>query len=162
MKKPKSERQKFVTRRFLISSREVLERALLVLRNLPIDPLRPLEIVAQEEPKKRSMSQQALLFAGPMTDIATQAWFEGGRQYSVEVLHEFCKRQFLPETFDPDLCLEGYIKWDVDPLGERILVGGTTQLTVRGYGDYLDQVFAFGGSLGVEFSADPRLAQGMP
>ncbi len=90
-----------------------------------------------------------------MTDIAKQAWFEG-RQHSVEVLHDFCKREFLPEEFDSELCRDGYRKWDIDPLGRRVLIGSTTQLTVKGYSLYLEQVFAFGSNLGVVFSASPN------
>jgi hypothetical protein len=103
----------------------------------------------------RKMSQQALLFAGPMTDIAKQAWFEG-RQHSVETLHLYCKQEFLPEEFDPTLCKDGYQKWDIDPAGRRVLVGSTTQLTVKGFGEYLESVFAFGGALGVVFTASPN------
>ncbi len=87
-----------------------------------------------------------------MTDIANQAYIQG-RRYSAEVLHEFCKREFLPEEFDPELCLDGYVKWAYDPLGNRILIGSTTQLTVKGYSQYLEAVFAFGGNLGVQFSS---------
>lgn len=155
MKKPKSNRAPFATRPFRVLDEAVRERAAAAVLNMPIDPLRPLQVVLREEPRERKLDQQALLFAGPMRDIAEQAWFDG-RQYSVEVLHEFCKRQFLPEDFDPELCLEGYAKWDVDPAGERILVGSTTMLTVTGYSNYLEQVFHLGASLGVEFRANPK------
>ena len=40
--------------------------------------------------------------------------------------------------------------------GGQHLVGSTTQLTVRGFSDFLEQVFAFGSSLGVQFSANPN------
>ncbi len=152
MKKPKSDRPKYATRPFRVVDKEVIARAILVLQNLPIDPIRPIQVLIREEPEVRKLSQQALLFAGPMTDIAEQAWFDG-RQYSVEVLHEFFKRQFLPEEFDQELCVEGYVKWGIDPLGERILVGSTTQLTTRGYSDYLEAVYSFGANLGVLFRA---------
>jgi hypothetical protein len=144
-------RQSFVTRPFLLRSEQVRDSLIAVIRNLPIDADKPLEIVVREQVKARKLSQQALLFAGPMTDIAQQAWFNG-RQFSVEVLHEFCKREFLPEAFDPELCKEGYQKWDVDPLGERVLVGSTTMLTVKGYRIYLEQIFSFGASQGVQFT----------
>jgi hypothetical protein len=139
-------------RKFILRDEKVRDSLLALVRNLPIDPLRPVEVVAREEVKARKPDQQALMFAGPLRDISEQAWFEG-RQYSVEVLHEYCKRHFLPEEFDPEQCLEGYVKWDIDPSGERILVGSTKQLTVKGYSNYLEQVFAFGAALGVQFSA---------
>lgn len=152
----KSNRPAMQPRKFMLRDEKVRDSLLALVRNLPIDPLRPVEVVAREEVKARKPDQQALMFAGPLRDISEQAWFEG-RQYSVEVLHEYCKRQFLPEEFDPEQCLEGFIKWDIDPSGERILVGSTKQLTVKGYSNYLEQVFAFGAALGVQFSAKGTL-----
>lgn len=149
-----SKRAKFVTQTRYLAGQVQREGVIKLIQNLPLDVDNPLEVVVREATKGRRLSQQALLFAGPMTDIASQAWFEG-RQYSVEVLHEYLKRELLPEAFDPELCKEGYIKFDVDPSGNRILVGSTTQLTVKGYSDYLEGVYAFGASLGVQFSASP-------
>lgn len=151
-------RQAFNERKLYLVGQVQRDTLLALIPNLPLDSERPLEVVIRERVKARKLSQQALLFAGPMRDISEQAWFEG-RQFSVEVLHDFCKRQFLPEDFDPELCKEGYVKWDIDPLGERILVGSTTELTVRGYSDYIEQVYAFGASLGVEFHAPPQREQ---
>lgn len=147
----KSNRAKYASRPFRLVGADTVERAIAAIRNAPIDMLRPLEVLIRELPNGRKPDQQALLFAGPMRDISEQAWFEG-RQYSVETLHEYCKRQFLPEDLDPEQCLEGYMKWDVDPSGERILVGSTKQLTVSGFSSYLEQVFAFGAAMGVQFS----------
>ena len=148
----KSNRPAMQPRKFILRDEKVLNSLMLMLPNLPIDPIQPIEVMVREEVKARKPDQQALMFAGPLRDISEQAWFEG-RQYSVEVLHEYCKRQFLPEDFDPEQCLEGFTKWDIDPSGERILVGSTKQLTVKGYSNYLEQVFAFGAALGVQFSA---------
>lgn len=141
----------FARRRFEMRSDQARESLLALVRNLPLDDKKPLQVTVEEYRPVRKMSQQALLFAGPMTDIAEQAFLEG-RRYSVEVWHSYLKRQFLPEVFDPELCKDGYTKWEIDPIGERVLVGSTTQLTVKGYSEYLEQVFAFGGSLGVTFS----------
>lgn len=143
-------RPPFAKRSFFLRTEQARESLLALVRNLPLDDLKPLQVTIEEQRPVRKMSQQALLFAGPMTDIAEQAFIEG-RQYSVEVLHEFCKREFLPEQFDPEQCSGDYRKWDVDPLGNRILVGSTTKLTVKGYSIYLEQVHAFGASLGVQF-----------
>lgn len=148
-------RQLYTTRPFLLKTEQVRERLVLAIRNLPIDEVKPLEVVIREQVKQRKLDQQALLFAGPMRDISEQAWFEG-RQHSVEVLHEYLKRELLPEDFDPELCLDGYVKWDIDPSGNRILIGSTKQLTVKGYSMYLEAVFAFGASLGVQFRSSPN------
>lgn len=142
----------FAKRRFEMRSEQVRESLLALVRNLPLDDRKPLQVTVEEYRPARKMSQQALLFAGPMTDIAEQAFFEG-KQYSVEVLHHFCKKSFLPEQFDSELCRsDDYQKWGVDPLGERVLIGSTTDLTVKGYSLYLEQVFCFGAELGVQFT----------
>jgi hypothetical protein len=143
-------RQKFTARTIFLLGPVQLQTALALLPNVPLDPDSPLELIIRERVKKRKLDQQALLFAGPMRDIAEQAWLDG-RQFSVEVWHTWCKQKFLPEDFDPELCLEGYRKWDIDPDECRILVGSTKQLTIRGYSQYLEQVFVFGANLGVEF-----------
>lgn len=143
-------RQSFAKRSFFLRTEQARESLLALVRNLPLDDLKPLQVTVEEQRPVRKMSQQALLFAGPMTDIAEQAFIDG-RQYSVEVLHEFCKREFLPTEFDPELCVEGYRKWDDDPLGNPVMVGSTTKLTVKGYSIYLEQVHSFGASLGVQF-----------
>src|SRR6185312_2423184 len=148
-------RGRFATRTFLVSSEQVRDNLLNAVRNMPIDSAKPLQVLIREEVKVRKLDQQALLFAGPMRDLAEQAWLDN-RQFSVEVWHTFCKQKFLPEDFDAELCVEGYVKWGIDPEENRILVGSTKQLTVRGYSQYLEQVFAFGASLGVSFHTNPK------
>lgn len=158
MKKPKSERQKFVTRRFLISSREVLERALLVLRNLPIDPLRPLEIVAQEEPKKRNNDQNSYYWLR-LGELADQVWQEG-KQYNSDIWHEYARRNIMPdEITDKDGIVRS--KWVELPDGSMTVIS-TTMLDRATFANYTTMLEAFGANLGCEFSADPRQFQGMP
>ena len=150
-----SKRPPFEKRRILLRSQDQVERAIALLRNVPLDPEKPLELIVREEVKTRKPDQNARMWAGPLKDISEQAWLEG-RQFSAEVWHEFAKRNFLPDEFDPDLCLDGYRKWDIDPAGERILVGSTTQLTVKGMARYMEQLYAMGASLGVEFHEPPQ------
>lgn len=150
--KPKSNRPPLARRPFNLVSEEVRERAIAALRHLPIDPLRPIEVVFQEVQKKRKLDQNAALWAGPLRDISEQAWLEG-KQFSAEVWAEYFKRQLLPEDYDPELTMEHYRKWSLDPAGDRVLVGSTTQLTVKGHAQYREAIEAFGASLGVQFSA---------
>jgi len=150
-------RQKFEQRRLLLRGLEQVERAVALLRTLPLDEKKPLEVLVREEVKARKLDQNALYWAGPLKDIAEQAWIDG-RQYSAPVWHEFFKAEFLPDTYDPDLCKdEKYRKWDEGPGGGQVLVGSSTDLTIKGFAQYLEQIHAFGANLGVEFhEAPPR------
>ncbi len=148
-------RSTFYQRRILLRAPEQLERAIAALRQAPLDPLKPIEFLLREEVKARKLDQQGLMWAGPLVDLAEQAWVEQ-RRYSAEVWHEFCKKEFLPEEYDPELCLEGYRKWDIGPAGDRILVGSTTMLTVKGMANHITQIHALGGGLGVEFHEPPK------
>lgn len=146
------ERQRLSSpRTFLLVGATQQNAAQAFLRNLPIDSKDPIEVVVREYAKPRKLSQNALMWVGPLADIAEQAWVDG-RIYSAEVWHEHFKRQFLPEEFDPSICREGYRKWDFTPSGERVLVGSTTQLTVKGMAQYLTQIEAAGADMGVQFS----------
>ena len=139
-----------------IAQRELLKA---LAQNIPIDPAQPIEVVIREENKIRKADANALMWAGPLRDIAEQAWCDG-RQYSAEVWHEHCKREYLPNELHPDFdrshVKDGYQKWGITPFGDRVLLGSTTQLTVRGMSEYLDMVHALGASLGVQFSVLQR------
>jgi hypothetical protein len=147
-------RQAFVQRLIYLRGPEQIDRAIAALRNVPLDDKKPLQMVLREEPKVRKLDQQALMWAGPLKDMEEQAW-NMGRQYDAKIWHEFCKKEFLPEEFDPELCLDGYRKWDIDPAGDRVLVGSTTMLTIKGMAQHITQIHALGGSLGVEFHEPP-------
>lgn len=149
-------REKFPTRKILLRSETQRATALAALANAPLDPDRPIEFLLREEVKSRKPDQNAAMWAGPLKDIEEQAYVHG-RTYSRQVWHEYFKEKFLPEHFDPELCKEGYRKWDAMPDGRFILVGSTTQLTVKGFRDYLRQVEAYAATeLGVVFTASPR------
>lgn len=148
-------RQPFQTRTFRLVGTDQRARLIALVENLPIDFAKPLEVVIREEKKARKLDQNALYWAGPLRDIAEQAWVHG-RQYSAEVFHEHFKREYLPDNESPDFddmhVKDGYQKWAITPSGDRVLIGSTTGLTVRGMAAYLEQVYAYGASLGVQFS----------
>lgn len=148
-------RPNYTTRPFLLKNEQIRERLILAIKNLPVDEVKPLEIVIREQIKGRRPDANSRMWAGPLRDIAEQAWIEG-RQHSAEVWHEYFKRELLPEEFDAERCKDGYVKWVFDPAGERVLVGSSTQLTVKGFAEYLTAIEAFGASLGVLFSASPN------
>ena len=121
-------RQKFPTRQIFL--RTVQQRGILIalIPHLPMDEDNPLEILIREPVKARGMDQNALYWVGPLADIAAQAWVAG-----------------------EELTKEGYRKWDITPNGDRVLIGSTTQLTKKGFSQYLTQVEADGAGLGVQF-----------
>ena len=145
-------RQKFPTRQIMLHTVQQRGIVMALLPNLPLDEANPLEVIIREPVKARGPDQNSLMWAGPLADIAAQAWVDG-RQFSAEVWHEHFKREYLPEEFDPELTKEGYRKWDYTPAGERVLIGSTTQLTKRGFSQYLEQIEADGAGMGVQFGA---------
>lgn len=150
-----TQRQKFITRTIRLVGEMQLNTALALLPNLPLDSAKPLELVIREEVRARKQDQNSAMWSGPLADIAQQAYVQG-RTYSAEIWHEHFKTEYLPEEFDAELTKDGYVKWDFTPAGERILVGSTKQLTIKGFAQYLQQVEAYGASLGVQFHANPN------
>jgi hypothetical protein len=127
------------------------DTAISAIQNAPIDIERPLEVIIREEQKGRSLSANALMWAGPLNDIATQAWVHG-RQYSALIWHEYFKEKFLPDFPDPKQVKEGYLKYEETPDGRKVLVGSTNKLTKHGFSLYMEQIYAYGAELGVRFS----------
>jgi len=148
-------RQPFEKRIIVLRAEEQRQRALALIGNLPMDADEPLQVVVSDYKPPRKPDQNALMWAGPLKDISEQAWIDG-KKFSAEAWAELFKREFLPEDFNPDYCREGYQKWTFTPKGDRVLIGSTTLLTVKGFAWYLEQVYAFGANLGVEFHANPN------
>lgn len=143
----------FATRKIILLDDARRRLAVAMIENAPPG----IEVLAREPAKARKLDQNALMWAGPLREVAEQAWVDG-RQFSAEVWHRFFKGEYLPETTDPELARlvkdpDNWRKWDYLPAGERVLVGSTTDLTVYGFSQYLEQVFAYGASLGVMFGA---------
>lgn len=105
----------------------------------------PLQIECKPETKKRKLTMNDAMWAGPLKDIEEQAIHEG-KKYAAKVWHEYLKEMFLPDEvndfgFDPTWVLSGYQKWGINPFnGQRRLLGSTTQLTDKGMSIYLLQV----------------------
>jgi len=155
-------REKYPTRKIRLVGNIQLETAIAILRSAPLDANKPLEMVLREEVKPRRADQNSLMWSCQLKCISEQAYVNG-RTYSAEVWHEHMKEMFLPETFQSsehqaEIVKEGYRKYDISPSGKRILVGSTTELTVKGFAIYLQQVEAFGANLGVIYSANPNEA----
>ena len=132
----------------LLRSPTQLQYLFKVLPNLPLDEEYPIEVVIREQVKKRKMSLNDAMWAGPLRDIERQAWHQG-RQYSALVWHEHFKEAYLPDENDPDfdpshvVDPETYHKWGINPWnGDRCLTGSTTQLTDKGMTIYMLQLEA--------------------
>jgi hypothetical protein len=146
-------RDKYQTRQGLLTGAMQLETVLQVLKNAPLDPMRPLEWIVREKAIKRNTTQNALMWSSALADIAEQVWIDS-KKYTIKMWHEHCKREFLPDEFTEGITKEGYKKWDFMPSGERVLIGSTGDLTTGGFSSYLEQVYAFGASYGVMFRAN--------
>src|SRR5690606_11040107 len=145
-------------RRILLRTEVQRQAAHAMINSMPLDGSKPLEIIGSEEAKARKLDQNALMWVGPLADIAQQAYHQG-RTYSAELWHELFKEMYLPEDDDPEIRLraeEGYRKWEFSPNGDAICVGCTSRLSVTGFSRYLGQVQAHGASVGVIFPASPR------
>jgi hypothetical protein len=151
-------RQKFESRKIRLVGEQQRETVLALVANLPVDSAKPLEVLVREEVKARKLDQNALMWVGPLKDIADQAWIKG-RQLHIKVWHDIFKESYLPEEFDPELTKEGYAKWGYKPNGDRVLIGSTTELTIKGFALYLEQVYADGANMGVEFHSSPNEAR---
>ena len=144
-------RQRYPTRKIRLVGPVQLMTLQTVLQGVPIDNERPIVVTIAEEVKLRKSAQNALMWAGSVKNISEQIYSEG-RTFSEDVWHILFKRKYLPEKADPELTTDDYIKWDIDPEGELVLVGSTKQLTVYGFSQYLEQIYAYGANRGVEFT----------
>ena len=141
----------YLQKTFRLIGKSQAEVAINAIQNAPIDSEYPLEVIIRKEQKGRSLSANALMWAGPLNDIAQQAWVHG-RQYSALIWHEYFKEQFLPEFNDPLITKEGYKKYEETPDGRRVLVGSTSKLTKHGFSLYIENIYAYGANLGVKFT----------
>ncbi len=137
----------------ILANELVRKNALTIVANLPIDGT--MQIVIGPKKKVRTPDQNSLMWVGPLADICDQAWVSG-KQFSAEVWHEFFKRKFLPEgteeDFDRRITKTWKGKWTIDPDGDRVLIGSTTQLSTYGMSIYMTEVEAYAATeLGVRF-----------
>lgn len=143
---------KFKQIKILLRTRRQVESLLSIVPHLPLDESHPLEVVIREEVKGRGFDANAYYWLR-LGEIAEQAWFNG-RQYISDVWHEYCKRHIMPDEITTK---DGEIrsKWTETPDGELTVIS-TTVLEKSSFHEYTTAVEAFGASLGVKFSANPR------
>ncbi len=145
-------RQPFKPRNILLRSEIQRDTAISLINSLPLDDARPLEIVVREQVKVRGLDQNGFYFLR-LGEIADQAWFNG-KQYSTDIWHAYAKRNILPDVV---MLKDGseVSKWIESPDGSLEVIS-TTLLEKGCFANYTKLVEAFGASLGVEYSANPR------
>lgn len=103
--------------------------------------------------KKRTNNQNAKHWADVMEQIAEQVSIHD-KKYDKETWHEQFKRLFLPEESQEGITTEKYKKWMALPSGKYHLIGSTTQLTKKGFSEYMQRVEHYAATeLGVTFYA---------
>ena len=139
-----------------LMSASIRDNATKQVQNLPCDG--SIEICIRPITKTRSASANARHWAAVMKDLSEQAYVDGKR-FSVDIWHEFLKAKFLPSPECEDIALlvknpEKYQLFASMPDGSIKCVGSTTQLTVRGFSEYMEAVQSWAASeCGVMFSA---------
>lgn len=150
--KARSTREKMSKRELLLSNEQARRHAIALITNLPIDVLRPLQIVVQEEPRKRGLDANAYYWLR-LGEAAEQCFLEG-RSYNSDTWHEYLKRNVMPDEITTK---DGQRrqKWIEMPDGVLTVIS-TTQLEKACFAEYTTMCEAFFANLGVRFSANPR------
>lgn len=137
---------------FLIRSDQQKELLARKIANLPVDSEKPIQIVISEQTKDRGLDQNGLMWKR-IGEISSQGWINK-RQYSKDCWHKYLKDNEMPEDVE---LKDGTIrsKWVEQIDGSRDVIS-TTELSARCFSEYITIIEAFGCSLGVLFSANPR------
>lgn len=123
-----------------------------IVHNLIANAPNGVEIVAREPVKARGLDANGYYWL-ILGQIADQAWFKG-KQFNSDIWHEYCKRELMPSTITTKDRIERS-KWIEMPRGLPVVIS-TTQLEKKCFAEYTNLVEAFGASLGVVYSANPR------
>jgi hypothetical protein len=114
-----------------------------------------MQIVIEPFKKPRTGGQNRYLWSALMNDFEVQGFFDG-RQFNKKIWHHHLKILNLPEPGDEGYSEDvgpKYTKWVELPNGEMMLNGSTTELTVTGFGKYMEKCYALGSEMGIRFSA---------
>jgi NinB protein len=139
---------KYHTRSVIITTEASRATALALVTHAPIG----IEIVVREAVKARGLDANGLYWLR-LGEISEQAWLNG-RQFTADIWHEHCRREVMPDTITKKDG-EDRSKWVEMPHGLPMVIS-TTQLERKCFSEYISMVEAFGASLGVRFSANPR------
>lgn len=135
----------YQTRKFILLGDRQKTLANAAITHAPLG----LEVIIREPVKSRNNEQNALYWA-ILGEISEQAWIHG-KQYNSDVMHEYCKREVMPEEITTK---DGEVrsKWLESPNGQPVVIS-TTLLSKKCFAEYIYWVQALGAGLGVRFSA---------
>jgi len=142
----------FQKRIILLRGEQQRETLLALVRNLPVDDKRPLQVTIQEETKARGLSANAYYWV-MLGQAAEQAYLEG-RRFDADIWHVYCGRNVMVDTIT---LKDGTVrsKWIELPDGSTTIVS-TTQLERKCFAEYVTTCEAFFANLGVQFRANPN------
>lgn len=93
-------RAKFPTRTILLRTEQQREQALALLKHVPLDAAKPLELVVSEQQKKRGPDANSLMWAGPLRDLANRHGLSSAGIASKPGMSwpnaNFCQRNMTP------------------------------------------------------------------
>jgi hypothetical protein len=141
-----------VMKQYRIINQDSIDAVKKEIRSIPYDGSMVVEI--KKYVKKRTNPQNSLAWAGMLNDFSQKVEIDG-RKFLPETWHYQLKAMFLPEKFDQEITLPGYVKWVELPCGNMRLIGSTTKLTTKGFSEYMDACYAYGASeFGIKFSTN--------
>ena len=142
----------FQKRVILLRGEQQRETLLALVRNLPVNDKRPLQVTIQEETKQRGLNANAYYWV-MLGQAAEQAYLEG-RRYDADVWHEYVRRNVMADEIT---LKDGTVrsKWIELPDGSTTIVS-TTQLERKCFAEYTTTCEAFFANLGVIFKPNPR------
>ena len=142
----------FQKRVILLRGEQQRETLLALVRNLPVDDKKPLQVTIQEESKQRGLNANAYYWV-MLGQAAEQAYLEG-RRYDADVWHEYVRRNVMADEIT---LKDGTVrsKWIELPDGSTTIVS-TTQLERKCFAEYVTTCEAFFANLGVQFKPNPR------
>jgi len=146
-------RPSYQSRTILITSELIRESAIQLIRNLPLDLIKPIQVKIGEADRARGLDANGLMWLR-LAEIAEQGWIQG-RQYNADVWHQYCRRNIMPNEIT---LKDGTVrsKWIESPDGVMETVS-TTQLEKTCFSEYIRAIEVFATQeLGCQLSANPR------
>ena len=139
---------------FVLNSPEAIKRCLDVISKIQAKV--PIMVVTIKRfAPKRTGQQNKYMWSHILECFSTQG-IMNGRRYQQDSWHDHLKMLFMPESYDEELTLPEYKKWEERIDGSLKLVASTTKLTKKGAEMYFNKCYAFGTELGIFFDVKTK------